>query len=621
MKITGCFAKYHKSLLPLAVALPLLAVLILSVPALAAPVVTLTPTTGVPGTTVTVSGTVFDSYKGDNVYIFFDDMEIDNSPIEIPDTGTFTTHFIVPTGSEPGRHWVRVRSEAGSTSFLAENFFIIEEAEIELDVLDGPVGTEVTISGSGFHAGRTVTIYYYNIIREKLGTEVASPAGEFSYHFTIPTSTAGKHRIAAENAEGDSAETEFEVIPEIMLNLASGSPGDLLTVSGTGFGYRSQVNIHFGIYTVATLSTDEYGNFDVEFNIPQVNSAIYDVKALDELGNLDKTQFTTTAGASLNQSTGSVGSTLTVRGTGFEAGQTVTVEYDNLSIATATADNNGAFTATFDVPLSTGGDHIITISDGTSTRMFAFAVESEAPPVPDLLLPSDSSETSSQAYLDWRDVTDPSLPVAYNLQVASDRNFSTLVLEKEGLTDSEYSLTEAERLAATAKQALYFWRVKAIDSASNESEWSAPWSFYISAPPPPALLHPASDGPSETPIFFYWQDVTSLSPPITYTLQITTDLNFTSIVLEKLGMADSEYLLFEEAELELFKKAEPYYWRVKATDSANNESEWSPPASFYLDSSFSFPGWATYTLISIGVIIVGFIAFRVGRQTAFNPPD
>lgn len=619
MKMVNYIVRYHKRLFMLAMALPLLAVLVLSTPAQAAPVITLTPTSGAIGTKVTIDGTNFDSYRGDSIYIFFDDEEIANSPRTVDEKGTFTTDFTVPADATPGRHWIQVRSEFGS-SLLPDNSFIVEEAEISLDVADGPVGTEVTISGWGFYSARTVTFYYYNIISEKLGTEAASPIGEFSYQFTIPNSIAGKHKITAMNTEGNSAETEFNVIPSISLNLPSAGPGELLTIRGTGFGYRSEVDIDFGVNPVAKVRTDEYGNFEVEFNIPEVKPDTYDVRALDEYGNLDKAKFITTAGARLNQTEGSIGTRLTVRGSGFIAGGTITIDYDNLRVATATADNNGAFTTSFNVPAGSSGDHVITVSDGTTTKQFAFTVESEAPPAPGLLLPTDKSDTKGRAYLDWQDVTDLSLPVAYSLQVASDPNFSSLVLEKKRLTDSEYTLSEEEQLGAVTMQAPYYWRVKAIDSAKNESEWSAPWSFYISAPPTPALTLPASGSKLEMPVFINWQGVTSLSPPITYSLQVATDPNFTSIVLEKEELSDSEYLLTEEEELPEATQDSPYYWRVKAIDSAKNESEWSAPWSFYIESPFAIPGWAIYTVIGIVVIVVGFFAFWVGRRTAFRPP-
>jgi len=621
MKMVDYLARYNKMLLTLAIALPLLAVLVPSTPAQAAPVITLTPTSGAIGTMVTVNGTVFDSYKGDNIYIFFDDTEIPGSPLTVPETGSFIAEFNIPDDAIPGRHWIEARSETTSTSMLTMSFFIVEEAEIDLDVLDGSVGTNVVISGNGFYSGRTVTLYYYNIIKDKIGTVIASSTGQFSYRFVIPNSTGGVHKITATNAEGNSAEIQFEVLPSIALNLSSAGPGELLTIRGTGFGHRSNVNINFGTRTVASARSDDYGNFEVQFNVPEVNPNPYDVKAQDEEGNVDKVKFTVTAGANLSQSSGSIGSKLTVRGSGFKTGGTVTIDYDNLRVATVTADNNGAFSATFNVPAGGSGAHVITVSDGPTTKQFAFTVESEAPPVPGLLLPADSSETRSKAYLDWQDVTDPSLPVTYSLQVAADQNFSSLVLEKTGLTDSEYTLSEEEWLEAVKKYAPYYWRVKTTDSANNASEWSVPWSFYVSAPPVPSLMLPTSGSKAEVPVFFYWQGVTSRSPPVTFSLQVATDLNFTSIVLDKKGLTDSAYTLTEDEELPDVRPEAPYYWRVKARDSANNESEWSAPWSFYTGSSFTLPGWVAYTLIVIIVIVVGYLAFRVGRRTAFRPPD
>jgi hypothetical protein len=620
MKIIGCSLKRLKRLLSLATVLPLLAALLLSTPALAAPAITLSPASGAAGTEVIITGTVFDSYKGDSLHIIFDTTEISGSPLTVPETGEFTILFTIPATATPGRHWLRVKSNSGDISSLAENFFTIEETGVTLDVVEGTIGTQVTVSGTGFYAARTVNIYYYNVTSEIVGAEFASSIGRFSNSFAIPASTGGIHRITASNAEGNSAEAEFTVIPDITLNLSSAGPRELLNVRGTGFGFRSNVDIVFGTLTVATVKTDDYGNFDTVFNVPEVRPNPYDVKAQDQQGNTDKIKFTVTAGASLSQTAGSIGSKVTVKGSGFKIGGTVTVDYDNLRVATATADNNGSFTAAFNVPPSPSGNHVIIASDGTTTRQLTFTVESQAPQPPVISMPANGSETRAEAYLDWQDVTDPSQPVAYRLQIAADQNFSTLVLEKEELTASEYTLTEAEKLAADAKHAPYFWRVKAVDAAGNESEWSTPWSFYVNAPPAPVLLLPAPDSSPATPLLFNWQAVTSLSPPVTYNLQLATDLTFKSIVLEKTALTSSDYLMTKEDELKIERDI-TYYWRVRAIDSATNASEWSAPGSFSISTSFSFPGWAMYAMIGIAVIIVGFLAFRVGRRTAYRPPD
>jgi hypothetical protein len=620
MKKASYFIKYRKRLLPLAVIIPLLAALSMSSPALAAPVVTLDPAFGAAGTRISITGTVFDSYNGDDIFLFFDDDEIDGSPA-VPQDGTFSIQFIVPFDIEPGRHWIEARSETTSTSMLAKNFFILEETGVVLDIYEGPVGTEVVISGSGFYVGRALNMYYSNITVDKIGTVTASPVGRFTYDFTIPPSPGGIHIISAANDEGDSAEIEFEVIPVINLNLDAAGPGDLLNIGGTGFGSRTDVAISFGVYKSAVARTDDYGSFDITFNVPRVKPGQYDITAKDNEGNVDVGIFTVTAGVSLSSTDGPVGSKVTVIGSGFEAGQAVTVDYDDLRVAIDTADNNGDFSTTFDIPPSKSGSHVVTISDGTTTKLIAFTVESDPPDTPDALMPSNGSVTRAEAYLDWHDVTDTSLPVVYSLQIASDQNFSSLVLGKEGLAISEYTLSGEEKLLAVAQQVTYYWRVKAIDSAGNESEWSLPWKFYVNPPPVPLLLQPAPDSRAEEPVKFDWQTVTSLSEPVTYNLQVATDLNFTTIFLEENGLVDSGYLLEEEEdELELEREI-TYYWRVKAVDGAGNESEWSTPGSFYIEPSFSFPGWATYTLIGIVGIFIIFLAFRFGRRTAYQPPE
>ncbi|MFC1909509.1 hypothetical protein ACFLXD_06685 [Chloroflexota bacterium] len=455
-------------------------------------------------------------------------------------------------------------------------------------------------------------------IGEKLGTEIATATGGFTYSFTIPKSTAGSHRITAEDTEGSMAEVEFEVIPSIALNLTSGTLSDLLTVSGTGFGYSSLVSIYFGSREVAGTKTSDFGEFEVTFNIPEMRSDTYSVNAIDEDGNTSKANFAITAGANLNKSTGPVGTEIIVRGSGFKASEIVTISYDNLQIAKATTDNNGDFSLAFNVPPSNRGKHYVTVGDGEINRQLTFTVESTAPPLPEPLLPVESSETKSRAYFDWRDVTDPSLPVTYNLQIAADRNFATIVLEKEGLTESEYTLTEEEELATFETEALYYyWRVKAIDGAANESEWSAPWSFFIAAPPIPVLLQPETDIKAESRIRFDWADAASLNPPVTYTLQVASDQDFTTLVLEKEGLTESEYTLTEEEELAAVKKEAPYFWRVKVIDSSINESKWSTPQTFHVGFSFALPGWVTYLLIGFGVIIIGVLAFWIGRRTAY----
>jgi ABC-type antimicrobial peptide transport system permease subunit len=63
--------------------------------------------------------------------------------------------------------------------------------------------------------------------------------------------------------------------------------------------------------------------------------------------------------------------------------------------------------------------------------------------------------------------------------------FTSIALQKTGLTASAYELALAETLMAGT----YYWRVRAIDGAGNAGLWSESWSFTVSiAPPPSAIL-------------------------------------------------------------------------------------------------------------------------------------
>ena len=465
--------------LSLALVLSLLMVAIPATPALAAPVITLSPTSGAIGTKVTVTGTNFDSYRGDTISILFNEVGI--ATLTVPDTGSFSINFSIPSNAKPGRAEIIIKSQR---YILAESPFIIPKTEIKLNVKEGAVGTAVTGNGKGFYANKTVTFYYYyNRDRQKLGTEVASPTGECSYSFTIPVSTAGKHEIKAESTKGNSAEAEFKVIPSTTPSPPSGAVGDILTVSGSGFGYKSVVTIYFKTTEVAYAKTDKWGSFEGIFNVPVMKPSTYEVKAEDEDGNTDKAEFTIFE-VSLDKTTGNVDTPLIVSGTGFIGGGIVTIKYDDLEVAITAANSAGAFSTAFNVPASISGRHLVTVSDGTNTQQLVFTIESEAPPVPALLLPETGVKVEPPAHFDWEDVTDDSLPVTFSLQIAASSDFAadSIVLEKTGLAESEYTLTEAEQLEPVSKEEPYFWRIRAVDSASNKSEWSTPWSFYVGAP-------------------------------------------------------------------------------------------------------------------------------------------
>ena len=186
----------------------------------------------------------------------------------------------------------------------------------------------------------------------------------------------------------------------------------------------------------------------------------------------------------MNPDAGPVGAQLVLGGSGFEASSTVVIKYEGEEVNTVTADASGIFVAAFRVPASKSGARTIVVTDGTNTHELTYTVESTPPTVPAPLLPEMGIKVKSPVSFDWEDVSDASLPVLYSLQVATTKEFTdaSLVVEKDGLDSSEYAFTESEELRLVDGETSYYWRVRATDGASNESEWTGAGMFYFTPP-------------------------------------------------------------------------------------------------------------------------------------------
>jgi len=276
--------------------LSVLAATIPGTPALAAPTITLSPSSGTVGTTVTIKGTNFASYAGDKIHIYFGNTEIVGSPLTVLGGGTFTLTFPVPDSAMPGKALVTVRDDNGNQLGGSVEFSVPKPSLI-LNKGGGVIGTTVKISGTGFRAGQTVTFTYSNHTEIEVGSVLATTVGEIKdYVFNIPESTGKEHKIIAKDLAGNSAEATFSVIPSAALKPVSGAIGSEVTATGTGFGYKGRVDISFGEKQVARTNTDSNGSFEASFKVPDMELQTYDVDITDVAGNTVATTFTINAG-------------------------------------------------------------------------------------------------------------------------------------------------------------------------------------------------------------------------------------------------------------------------------------------------------------------------------------
>ena len=528
--------KYTKILrvFVIAIVLALLMVTIPAAPAQAARDITIYPEEGAIGTEITISGEGFSAStditeRYVNVYFSSDEASmihyIDNQVtyynrvkegqyIELD--GTFDYTFTVPDKLDDGedeedvtvgtyyiyvtREYTNPLTQSTRIGALAE--FTVVGGDITIDPDEGPVGSEVEITGEEFLGNEDLVITYDDDeIDIESGDDDTDRDGEFACTVLIPESTAGTHTIKV-TVGGSEVEVEFTVESYIDLDPTSGEAGTDVSVSGTGFGRRSDVDIYFDNEAITYDAASSDGSFEVTVTVPELDKGLYDVEAEDDDGNLDTAKFTITVPAStqppeptpapgpapsptalnISATSGKVGSDLIITGAGFEAAGTVTIKFGDEVLDTVLADASGIFVAILKVPSLKAGEYPITISDGTNTEERTFTLEAVPPPIPEPLLPKMGVKAKTPVIFDWASVTAEAEPVSYALQVATDKDFDegSIVLEKTDLVASEYATSESESLELAERETVYYWRIRAIDADENEGEWTGAGEFYVS---------------------------------------------------------------------------------------------------------------------------------------------
>jgi hypothetical protein len=151
--------------------------------------------------------------------------------------------------------------------------------------------------------------------------------------------------------------------------------------------------------------------------------------------------------------------------------------------------------------------------------------------------------------------------VAYEIQVAPNPQFSELAVNKQGVAD--FYQWCSGLISATS----YWWRVRASNSA-GASDWSIVWNFSM-APDlsnVPAISYPADGADSQT----LTVDLCWFPAPcaLSYGLQVSEQEDFSTTIIDRLGINDTSFLLSGLANLRY------YYWRVNA-QTVGGATDWA----------------------------------------------
>lgn len=157
----------------------------------------------------------------------------------------------------------------------------------------------------------------------------------------------------------------------ISLSPTSGAVGSTVTFRAAGLLSSTSVTATFGNtpVTLSSSTTDASGSLSATFTVPASSAGNHTFTLSDGL-NIPTASFWTTSAVSLSPTSGRVGSTVTVIGTGFAASSTITATFGGSPVTlngTTSTDAAGSFSgATFTVPSSTAGIKSVVITDGSS---------------------------------------------------------------------------------------------------------------------------------------------------------------------------------------------------------------------------------------------------------------
>ena len=374
-----------------------------AIPAHASPSISLNVDTGPVGTVVQVTGSGFDT----------GDTSCTPSPAALV-TGVTpgncgmsggSLSFTFTVGSvAAGPYSVQVTGTPVN-DVSAPITFTVESAAVSLSPTSGPVGTTVTITGSGFNTGDAGTYPCVTSTPSSIVTAATctfSATGSVSGSFQVAVgSTAGAYTVAITGSTSDSASAAFTVTSTtatISVSPTSAPDGTGVTFTGSGFSpsdagtYACVSSTPSSIVTAATCTFSASGSVSGSFKVKNTAApGVYTIKVTGSpTGDAASAQFTVTAAAiSLSPNFGPGGTVVSVTGSGFnpgDAGTYTCLSSTPASIVTAVSCSftaSGSMSGSFQV-LSTAvlGDYSIKVTGSTTDSAFAtFTVTSATPTI------------------------------------------------------------------------------------------------------------------------------------------------------------------------------------------------------------------------------------------------
>jgi hypothetical protein len=327
----------------------------------------LSATSGIIGSTFTITGTNFGASQGAST------AKLNGAALTVTSWGATAIGVTVPSGATTGA--VVVTTTAGASNGVT---FTVTPNVTGLSVASGPVGTSVTITGTGFTASQGTSTAAFNgascTVSSWSATSITCPVPAAGTTGNVVVTVGG-------NASNGSA---FTVTPYILtVSPTSGITGSHVAISGTTFGASqgsSTVTFNGVAATCSTWSasslsctvpnTATTGNVVVTVASNASNAIAFAVTALPII-------------TSVTPNAGVVGTSVAIAGGNFGATQgTSTVTFGT---TTATCGSWSQTSLTCTVPsVGTGSASVVVTTSVGASNGVTFAVTAPGPVITSL---------------------------------------------------------------------------------------------------------------------------------------------------------------------------------------------------------------------------------------------
>jgi hypothetical protein len=244
------------------------------------------------------------------------------------------------------------------------------------------------------------------------------------------------------------------------------------------------------------------------------------------------------------------------------------------SLAANVLTYNSRYAHNVDLPQTTLYWRVAGLDAGGSQGPFSDvrSFTKEAPSGPTLTSPADGATVEFPAdppVLSWEPFSGAK---RYLVEIDSEPDFiPPLTLSATSTTNTSYALTAPPTMGQT-----FYWRVRALSQADLPSQNSEVRSYSYAWPSVPVLQQPPNvNDPAQAieQVVFDW---TPTAGAFTYDLQVSANDQFTgSLTLNVTGVHGTRYTPATNL------LAGPYYWRVRARNTAGGVGAWSATSTFY----------------------------------------